>query len=36
MSADGDLQMEHGVQLWVSHFLSDAGADDVYFFLFVA
>lgn len=36
MSADGDLQVEHGVQVWVLHFLSDAGADDVNFFLFVA
>lgn len=36
MNADGDLQMEHGVQFWVPHFLSNAGADDVNFFLFVA
>lgn len=36
ISVDGDLQMKHGVQFWVPHFLSDAGADDVNFFLFVA
>lgn len=36
ISVDEDLQMKHGVQFWVPHFLSDAGADDVNFFLFVA
>lgn len=33
---DGDSQMEHCVQFWVPHFLSNASADDVDFFLFVA
>lgn len=35
MSVGEDLQMEHGVQFWVPHFLSDAGADDINFFLSV-
>lgn len=33
---DGDSQMEHCVQFWVPHFLSNASADDVDFFLSVA
>ena len=32
---DGDSQMEHCVQFWVPHFLSNASADDVDFFLVV-
>lgn len=32
---DGDSQIEHCVQFWVSHFLSNASADDVDFFLVV-
>lgn len=33
---EGDSQMEHCVQFWVPHFLSNASADHVDFFLFVA
>lgn len=33
---DEDSQMEHCVKFWVPYFLSNASADDVDFFLFVA